>query len=53
MQNIKRTLRVNFFKTDAGNEPVRVWLKSLSSEEKKLLAKISKQYNLAGQSECH
>ncbi len=37
MQNIKRTLRVNFFKTDAGNEPVRVWLKSLSSEEKKII----------------
>jgi len=37
VQNIKRTLRVNFFKTDAGNEPVRVWLKSLSSEEKKII----------------
>jgi phage-related protein len=32
-------LKVRFFKTDAGNEPVRKWLKSLSSEEKKTIGK--------------
>jgi phage-related protein len=30
-------LQVVFFKTEAGNEPVREWLKSLSQEEKKII----------------
>jgi len=30
-------LSVVFFKTDAGNEPVRNWLKELSREEKKII----------------
>ncbi len=30
-------LPVRFFKTGTGNEPVRDWLKSLSSSEKKLI----------------
>ena len=29
-----RPLNVVFFKTDAGNEPVREWLKSLPREER-------------------
>ena len=32
-----RPLRVVFFKTDAGNEPVREWLKGLTTEEKKII----------------
>ncbi|MEO8331449.1 MAG: type II toxin-antitoxin system RelE/ParE family toxin [Gallionella sp.] len=31
------TLDVRFFKTDAGNEPVREWLRSLSATEKKTI----------------
>jgi phage-related protein len=30
-------MEVRFFKTEAGNEPVRDWLKSFSSEEKKII----------------
>lgn len=30
-------LRVLFFKTTAGNEPVREWLKSLPLEERKII----------------
>lgn len=30
-------LQVLFFKTEAGNEPVREWLKSLPYEEKKII----------------
>jgi phage-related protein len=30
-------LRVIFFKTERGNEPVREWLKSLSLEEKRII----------------
>ena len=32
-----RPLRVLFFRTDAGNEPVREWLLALSSDEKKTI----------------
>ena len=32
-----RPLQVVFFKTEAGNEPVREWLKSLTNEEKKIV----------------
>ena len=31
------TLDVRFFKTDAGNEPVREWLRTLSATEKKTI----------------
>lgn len=30
-------LPVRFFRTDAGNEPVREWLKSLSSDDRKVI----------------
>jgi phage-related protein len=30
-------LRVVFYKTEAGTEPVREWLKSLTTEEKKII----------------
>ena len=33
----ERPLRVVFFKTEAGNEPVREWLKGLTTEEKKII----------------
>jgi Phage-related protein len=33
----KRPLDVVFFKTEAGNEPAREWLKSLAKEEKLLI----------------
>jgi phage-related protein len=33
----ERPLRVVFFKTDTGNEPVREWLKELSKEDSKVI----------------
>ena len=33
----KRPLKVVFFKTDAGHEPVREWLKALSKEDCKVI----------------
>ena len=33
----ERPLKVVFFKTDAGNEPVREWLKALPAEERKAI----------------
>ena len=33
----ERPLKVVFFKTDAGNEPVRDWLKELSKEDCKVI----------------
>ena len=33
----KPTLDVRFFKSDAGNEPVREWLQSLTATEKKTI----------------
>jgi len=35
--NDKVRLRVVFYKTATGNEPVRDWLKSLSHDEKKII----------------
>ena len=33
----ERPLKIVFFKTDTGNEPVREWLKSLSKEDCKII----------------
>jgi phage-related protein len=33
----ERPLKVVFFRTDIGNEPVREWLKALSSEDRKTI----------------
>ena len=33
----ERPLQVVFFKTDAGNEPVREWLRDLSREDPKTI----------------
>lgn len=33
----ERPLHVVFFRTDAGNEPVREWLKGLAAEERKAI----------------
>src|SRR2546422_7950883 len=42
----QRPLNVVFFKTDAGNEPVREWLKKLPSEDRKTIGAdiLSVQY---------
>ena len=37
MSDIERTLDAVFFRTDAGNEPVREWLQTLSKAERKLI----------------
>ena len=34
---LEKILTVNFFRTASGNEPVRDWLKSRKSEEKKAI----------------
>ncbi len=33
----ERPLQVVFFKTEAGNEPVREWLKELGPEDRKVI----------------
>lgn len=35
--NTGRPLRVVFYRTETGNEPVREWLRALSREEKKII----------------
>jgi phage-related protein len=35
--NSERPLAVVFFRTEAGNEPVREWLKGLSKEDRKII----------------
>lgn len=37
MSAMPRPLAVRFFATEAGNEPVREWLKSLSLEDRKII----------------
>jgi phage-related protein len=37
LMKAERPLKVVFFKTDAGNEPVREWLKGLSKEDCKVI----------------
>lgn len=37
MEDSNLKLKVNFFHTDSGSEPVRNWLKSLSGDEKKAI----------------
>ena len=39
----EKNIKVVFYKTPSGNEPVRAGLKSLSSDEKKTSARISRQ----------
>ena len=43
----ERPLQVVFFKTEAGNEPVREWLKSLTTEEKKIIGEDIKVVQFA------
>ena len=49
---MNKKIQVVFYKTPAGNEPVREWLLSLDLEDKKLLVLILKQLNMAGQLVC-
>ena len=44
--NAGQILPVRFFRTGAGNEPAREWLKSLSREEKKLIGEDIKMVQL-------
>ena len=44
----KSKLEVFFYRTKAGNEPVRDWLKDLPTEDKKILGEDIKLFNLAG-----
>ena len=43
----ERPLNVVFFKTQAGNEPVRDWLKNLPKEEKKIIGEDIKTVQFA------
>ncbi len=33
----KKPMSIKFYKTEAGKEPVRIWLKSLNKKEKKII----------------
>ena len=33
----KKLMPVKFYKTEAGKEPVRIWLKSLNKKERKII----------------
>jgi hypothetical protein len=46
-------LAVAFFRSAAGNEPVRDWIKSLPREERRILVKTSRRSNSAGPWACH
>jgi len=41
-----------FYKTEAGGEPVREWLKGLSKDEKKSIGEDIKTCELGGRLEC-
>ena len=41
-------LKVVFFRTERGSEPVREWLKSLSMDEKRIIGEDIKPCNSAG-----
>jgi len=43
----ERPLQVVFFKTEAGNEPVRDWLKELAKEERKIIGEDVKTVQFA------
>lgn len=43
----KKKIQVAFYKTPAGNEPVRVWLKELPAEEKKTIGEDIKAVEIA------
>jgi len=44
----KPILNVVFYKTDAGNEPVREWLKSLPRNDRRAIGEDIKPINMAG-----
>ena len=46
-------LRVVFYKTEAGSEPVRAWLKSLSREDRKVIGEDIKTVHFDGLLVCH
>ncbi len=37
VQLIMKTITVKFYQSESGNEPVKVWLQSLSKEDKKII----------------
>ena len=50
---MKPVLEVRFFRTDAGAEPVRDWLKELPATERKTVGEDVKTVSSDGLSECH
>lgn len=46
MKPINLILTVNFYRTDAGNEPVRDWLKELSRDDKRIIGEDIKTAQL-------
>ena len=45
MTNRKEPLKVYFYQTSSGNEPVKEWLKSLPKEDMKTIGTKLKQFN--------
>jgi hypothetical protein len=46
-------LSVKFFVTEAGSEPVREWLKDLSTQDRKTIGEKIKRCNSVGLLVCH
>ena len=46
-------LRVAFYRTASGREPVREWLRSLDRESKKIIGDDIKMSSTVGRSVCH
>jgi len=46
MEQINFILNVNFYRTDAGNEPVRDWLKELARDDKRVIGEDIKTAQL-------
>ncbi len=45
-------LTVVFYKSDAGKEPVRIWLKKLPSDDRKVIGEDIRHFNIDGHLGC-
>lgn len=52
IQSIRPRLRVVFFRSPNGKEPVREWLLELSQQERKVVGEDLNECSLAGLSGC-
>jgi hypothetical protein len=52
MAPASKRVPASFYRTDGGNEPVREWLKSLETEDRKAIGDDIQTAGLAGRLEC-